>query len=90
MGADLIKPDPSRPNGERPAMKQDEKILRLKTVLVRTGLSKSTLYRRIAEGTFPRQFRIGEQSTGWYESEVSKWVSNPLGYQEPADACADH
>ena len=32
---------------------QPDRILRMKTVLVRTGLSKSTLYRRIAEGTLP-------------------------------------
>ena len=44
---------------------QPDRILRMKTVLVRTGLSKSTLYRRIAEGTFPSQIKIGEQSTGW-------------------------
>ena len=33
----------------------NERIIRLKTVLARTGLSRSTLYRKIADGTFPRQ-----------------------------------
>lgn len=65
------------------------RILRMKSVLLQTGLSKSTLYRRIADGTFPRQFRIGEQSIGWYESEVNKWVADPLGYQAPADPSID-
>ncbi|MBU0825423.1 MAG: AlpA family transcriptional regulator [Alphaproteobacteria bacterium] len=63
---------------------QPDRILRMKTVLVRTGLSKSTLYRRIAEGTFPSQIKIGEQSTGWYESEVNRWVANPSGYRAPS------
>ena len=35
-----------------------DRIIRLKTVLARTGLSRSTLYRKIAEGTFPAQIKI--------------------------------
>src|SRR3546814_359577 len=34
-----------------------ERIVRIKTVLARTGLSRSTLYRKIAEGTFPCQVK---------------------------------
>ena len=35
-----------------------DRIVRLKTVLARTGLSRSTIYRKIAEGTFPAQLKI--------------------------------
>ena len=35
-----------------------ERIIRLPTVLNRTGLSRSTLYRKIREGTFPKQIPI--------------------------------
>lgn len=45
-----------------------EKIIRLKTVLLRTGLSRSTLYRKIADGTFPRQLPISINGAGWHES----------------------
>ena len=34
-------------------MREPDRIIRLKTVLSRTGLSRSTIYRKIAEGTFP-------------------------------------
>lgn len=34
-------------------MRQPERIIRLKTVLARTGLSRSAVYRKMAEGTFP-------------------------------------
>ena len=47
-----------------------EKIIRLKTVLARTGLSRSTLYRKSNEGTFPRQVPISIHGTGWYESAL--------------------
>lgn len=61
-------------------MEHDEKIIRLRTVLARTGLSRSTLYRMIGGGTFPRQQRIGIQATGWYQSEVEQWIADPPGY----------
>ena len=50
-------------------MREPDRIIRLKTVLARTGLSRSTIYRKIAEGTFPSQLKISTNGTGWHESE---------------------
>lgn len=58
-----------------------ERIIRLKTVLDRTGLSRSTVYRKIAEGTFPPQLRISVNGAGWSETEINRWVSNPPAYR---------
>jgi prophage regulatory protein len=57
-----------------------DRILRLKTVLERTGLSRSSLYRKVAEGSFPRQLKIGERSSGWRESAVDLWIADPVNY----------
>ena len=65
---------------ERP-MSNPEKIIRLKTVLARTGLSRSTMYRKIADGTFPPQVRISVHGTGWHESELNRWIANPVAYR---------
>ncbi len=46
-------------------MHPPDRIIRLKTVLFRTGLSRSTIYRKIAEGTFPVQLKISTNGTGW-------------------------
>ena len=46
-------------------MRQPDRIVRLKTVLARTGLSRSTIYRKIAEGTFPPQIKISTNGAGW-------------------------
>ncbi len=59
-----------------------ERIIRLKTVLTRTGLSRSTLYRKIGEGTFPRQVPISLHGTGWHESAVDRWIADPMSYRE--------
>lgn len=62
-------------------MSNPERIIRLKTVLHRTGLSRSTLYRKIADGTFPRQVSISIHGAGWHESAVNRWVADPAGYR---------
>ena len=49
-------------------------ILRLPTVKARTGLSRSTIYLRIAEGTFPAPVSLGGRAVGWIEAEVNDWL----------------
>jgi prophage regulatory protein len=55
-----------------------DRILRLPAVLERTGLSRSTLYRKIKAGTFPSQVAISLRCAGWRESEVRAWLANPF------------
>ena len=50
------------------------RILRLPTVLLRTGLSRSTVYARVAEGTFPRQLSLGPNTVGWRETDIDTWI----------------
>jgi prophage regulatory protein len=67
---------------EEHPMSDLERIIRLKTVLARTGLSRSTMYRKIAEGTFPCQLKISVHGAGWRESAVNRWIANPIAYRE--------
>jgi prophage regulatory protein len=57
-----------------------DRILRLPAVLERTGLSRSTLYRKIQAGTFPPQLAISKRCAGWRESSVTEWLRNPVFY----------
>lgn len=66
-------------------MSNSEKIIRLRTVLARTGLSRSTLYRKITEGTFPAQLKISVHGAGWYESQIDRWIADPAGYRADND-----
>ncbi|HEX8542706.1 MAG TPA: AlpA family transcriptional regulator [Pseudomonas sp.] len=54
-----------------------DRFLRLDEVLHTTGLGRNTVYRRIKEGTFPKQVRIGPNSVAWRESEISQWMADP-------------
>jgi prophage regulatory protein len=50
-------------------------ILRLPAVRARTGLSRSTIYLRIAQGTFPAAYSLGGRAVGWLEGEIDGWIS---------------
>lgn len=67
-------------------MSNIERIIRLKTVLDRTGLSRSTIYRKIAEGTFPSQVKISIHGAGWHESAIDRWIADPARYREEEPA----
>ena len=58
-----------------------DRIIRLKTVLARAGLSRSTIYRKIAEGTFPAQVRISVNGAGWRESDIDRWIADPASWR---------
>lgn len=62
-------------------MHPPDRIIRLNTVLFRTGLSRSTIYRKIAEGTFPAQLRISVHGAGWRESDINRWIVDPAGWR---------
>ncbi len=53
-------------------------ILRLPDVKSRTGLSRSTIYLRVNEGSFPKPISLGGRAVGWIESEVQDWVNKQI------------
>jgi prophage regulatory protein len=55
-----------------------DKIIRLPDVLNRTGLSRSHLYQKISEGTFPRQFPLGARAVGFSENAVNQWIEDTI------------
>lgn len=57
-----------------------DRILRLNAVLDRTGLSRSTLYRKMDSGTFPKNLKISTRCAGWRESAINAWMRNPIFY----------
>jgi prophage regulatory protein len=59
---------------------QPDRILRIGNVLELTGLSRSTLYRMVHAGSFPRQIQISQHCVGWRESSVTAWLQDPTGY----------
>lgn len=53
-------------------------ILRLPAVKARTGLSRSTIYLRIAEGSFPPPVSLGGRAVGWHEGQITLWIEQRI------------
>ena len=52
-----------------------ERLLRLSEVLTRTGLARTTIYRKIRDGSFPEPLKIGARAVRWPESEITAWLA---------------
>jgi len=55
-------------------MKFSHTILRLPAVRQKTGYSRSTVYRRINQGLFPRPVSLGGRCVGWPEAEIAEVI----------------
>lgn len=53
---------------------EDLRIIRIREVIVLTGLSRSSIYAAVKAGTFPRQVKLSTRSSGWVRGEVIGWV----------------
>ena len=51
-------------------------ILRLALVKQRTGLSRSSIYNGVKQGTFPAQISLGPRAVGWLESSINAWIQS--------------
>jgi prophage regulatory protein len=60
--------------------------VRLPTVIERTALSESTIYRLVRAGTFPAPRKLGAQAVGWKLSAVTDWCDNRPDAREQAAA----
>ncbi len=54
--------------------RQHDRLLRLPEVIQRIGLRRTTIYDRVAAGTFPAPVRLTERAVAWRESEVDSWI----------------
>lgn len=53
-----------------------QRIIRLPGVKDATGLSRSTIYKKISGGDFPPPISLGDRAVGWLESDIEKWLTS--------------
>ena len=53
-------------------------FIRLPDVKARTALSRSTIYKRVADGTFPPPVRLGARAAAWVEEEIAVWIASQI------------
>lgn len=59
-------------------------ILRRREVEARTGLSRSTIYLRVAERSFPSPIKLGGRAVGWVEDEIETWLQQQVAASRKA------
>ena len=75
-------------NNENPITKPKTRLIRLPEVLNRTGYGRTSIYRKMEEGTFPKCLKLGSpvkdptqfdsRAIAWIEDEVDQWVESRI------------
>ncbi|MFS8173557.1 helix-turn-helix transcriptional regulator [Vreelandella titanicae] len=54
------------------------RLIRIKDVMERTGLARSTVYKYISLGQFPHPAKLGTRAVAWVESEIDTWINDSI------------
>ena len=56
----------------------EARLIRLREVMTKTGLSRSYVYALSQKGQFPKPVKLSERSSAWIESEVQDWIDERI------------
>ena len=69
-----------------------KRFIRLPEVLTRTGYGRTTIYRKMEDGSFPRSVKLGgaledsnvfdSRAVAWIEDEVDQWIESRIDERE--------
>ena len=60
------------------------RLIRIKDVMDRTGLARSTVYKYISLGQFPQPIKLGTRAVAWVEHEVEAWICESIERRDEA------
>jgi prophage regulatory protein len=60
-------------------------LYRCKSVLERTGLKRSALYKLMACGDFPKPIKITAKAVGWPSNEIDNWILSRIEAGQRSD-----
>ena len=61
-----------------------KRILNRKEVERTTALTRSTIYARMKDGTFPQSIPLGGRRVGWLESDIQEWIEQQISSKDAA------
>jgi|TARA_R100001244_G_scaffold20643_2_gene21373 prophage regulatory protein len=59
-----------------------QRLIRLKEVMHRVGLGRSTIYRWMDEGKFPKPHSLGGYAVAWLEADINRWIDEQIAHFE--------
>ncbi|HCG5913275.1 AlpA family phage regulatory protein [Vibrio parahaemolyticus] len=51
-------------------------LVSINEILKAIGVSRATIYRWMAAGTFPSSIDVSEGRVAWYEHEIKEWIES--------------
>jgi predicted DNA-binding transcriptional regulator AlpA len=72
---DHVRRSAEVPVPESPSKPIDDELWSVRKITAKTGLGRSTLYKYVSGGHFPRQRRLGPGRVGWLASEIRDWMA---------------
>ena len=60
------------------------RIIRLNEVIDLTGLARSTVYKYVADGGFPKPVTLGPRCVGWVETEIHACILSKIEARDTA------
>ena len=51
------------------------RLIRLREVLTRVPLSRTRIFELMADGRFPKNVKLSERASAWYEAEITQWIA---------------
>lgn len=54
------------------------KFLRIKDVIEKTGIAKSTIWLWVNENKFPKPIKISPRVTVWENSKIEEWINSKV------------
>ena len=65
-------------------LQKSQCIIRLRQAIIKTGLSRSTIYTLIKLGDFPKQIQLSPRTMGFLESEIDEWIAGRIAASKVA------
>ena len=75
-------------NSKNTTPKQKHRFIRLNEVMSRTGFGRTSIYRKMEEGSFPKSLKLGgppkdpsifdSRAVAWIEDEVDQWMESRI------------
>lgn len=54
------------------------KLIRLKEVMEKTGLGRTSIYNFMNVGHFPKSVQLGDRAVAWVEDEIEAWIEEKI------------
>ncbi|SVD26264.1 uncharacterized protein METZ01_LOCUS379118 [marine metagenome] len=81
-------------NSKNTTPKQKHRFIRLNEVLSRTGFGRTSIYRKMEDGSFPKSVKLGgppidpeafdSRAIAWVEEEIDQWVEDRISERKMA------